>query len=412
MKILMLKDTYPPFGGGIGQACRSMAEALAARGHHIDVLTTTSVRGKADTRLAVLPLLEPFPPRPALARLFGYPRRQRHNRRVLSRLLRPGAYDLVMVWKFWEVSDSALHQVQRSGLPVIYYLHDEWMIPGRKGRWELFWSREPQRTDLRLLKGCLKITGTKALLERLLGRWFAGGPEPPDPESAVFVSRSCVEEYRDAGLPLADPVVIPNGIDLRHFHPRKQGRNAGRVRLLFVGRIQPLKGLHVLIEALSGDLGHCRTPWTLDVVGPVEDVAYAEEVTASAHSAGLSDRIAFLGPIAHDDLAQCYRDHDILVFPSIGTERFPLVIVEAMASGLPIVTTLTGGQDDFLVDAKNCLVFRPGDAQHLAQRLRLLLDDTGLRTDIASAGAETVRTRLSLEETCSQMEEFLATRLR
>jgi glycosyltransferase involved in cell wall biosynthesis len=147
-------------------------------------------------------------------------------------------------------------------------------------------------------------------------------------------------------------------------------------------------------------------------VGPVEDVPYAQELTASVHSSGLSDRITFRGPIAHDDLPQCYREHDILVFPSIGIERFPLVIVEAMASGLPIVTTLTGGQSDFLVDEKNCLVFRPGDAQHLAQRLRLLLDDIGLRADIASAGAETVRTRLSLEQTCSQMEEFLTARLR
>jgi glycosyltransferase involved in cell wall biosynthesis len=106
-------------------------------------------------------------------------------------------------------------------------------------------------------------------------------------------------------------------------------------------------------------------------------------------------------------MPQRYRDHDVLVFPSVGTERFPLVILEAMASGLAVVTTLTGGHDEFLKDGYNCLVCRTGDARHLSEQLRTLARDSGLRARIAAAGMMTVRQNFDLGQNRISMETFL-----
>jgi glycosyltransferase involved in cell wall biosynthesis len=410
MNLLMLQDLYPPAVGGFGQACCTMAGALASRGHRVDVLTTRGIPARPDDQPAVLPLLEPYRHRPVRSRLLGYHRRHRTNRRSLMNLLQQRQYDLVVVWKLWEVPDSLLLSLQQSEARLAYYLHDGWMIPGRRGRWDTFWGHQPDRSDLRLAKAALTAARAKPLLERLLYRWLEGGPQLPRGTQAAFVSRSCADEYRQAGVALENPVIIPNGIDLGRFHPNAMPRVPGPFRLLFAGRIGREKGVHVLIEALA-QLDRASPAWTLDIVGPIEEEAYATELRDRARASGISEQVHFAGALPHDELPACYRDHDVLVFPSVGIERFPLVIVEAMACGLPVVTTFTGGQDELLTDGQDCLAARAADPKHLATLLSRLLGDDSFRRNLGAAGLETVRRKLSLDESCDQMESFLTAQL-
>jgi glycosyltransferase involved in cell wall biosynthesis len=407
MNILMLQDTYPPHVGGCAQACRNMAEGLANLGHRVTVLTSGLVGEQPRPGPPVLAQLKVTPSRPILVRLCGYLHRKQHNLRALRRTLRETDYDIIVVWSLWRVSDAVVLAARNSGMPLVYYLHDGWLIPGRKGRWEQFWGRRAGRVELRVIKWLLRYAGIKRALELLLDQWFGKGPPGPAGACAAFVSRSCRKEYLEAGFPVDEATIIYNGIDLARFRP-PCARPAGKgLRLLYVGRIDPFKGVHILVEAAANLLQESPNAYHLSLAGPVHDRPYLKRIVDIVESAGISHTVTFLGPLENEDMPQRYRDHDVLVFPSVGTERFPLVILEAMASGLAVVTTLTGGHDEFLKDGYNCLVCRTGDARHLSEQLRTLARDSGLRARIAAAGMMTVRQNFDLGQNRISMETFL-----
>jgi glycosyltransferase involved in cell wall biosynthesis len=178
------------------------------------------------------------------------------------------------------------------------------------------------------------------------------------------------------------------------------------LRLLYMGRIVPSKGVHILLEALTKLCHEHQTPCHLDIVGPVES-AYRDELFLMARSRRILDHVSIYDSLPYDDVPQCYRDHDMLIFPSTGIERFPLVILEGMACGLPIVATLTGGHREFLKDEQNCLICQPGDPNDLANKITLLVKNRNFRERIARAGMKTVKEEFSLDQILNQMEIFL-----
>lgn|GEM_PF-4207357 len=404
----MLEHSYPPDVGGCAVACQSMAEGLANRGHSVAVVTSC-IEGAEDSPGAVRVLRElaATPARPVSRRLFGWAYRRWHNGQTLRRWIRELRPDLLMVWNLWRYSDQILIHAQNAGVPLVYYIHDGWLIPNRLARWRAFWTRRPERADLRLVKSMLIHLGIHTCVELLLSRWLRGGPTRPTAGEAVFVSESCRQEYIDAGFRVAGAPVVPNGIDLTVFHPAEGDRKPeSELRLLYMGRIEPLKGVEILVRALAS-LGAEVRPWRLDLVGPVEWPSYRERILADAYRAGVASRVRFLGPMNPKRTPDCYRSHNVLVFPSVGTERMPLVILEAMASGVPVVTTLTGGHASFLEDGRNCLVARAGDPAHLGAQLRRLMSDTTLRESLATAALDTVRQRFSAGRVQPHMEVLL-----
>ena len=162
----------------------------------------------------------------------------------------------------------------------------------------------------------------------------------------VAVSRN-LRNLAYATSPEAIIDVIPNGVDVGFFTPGPA--QAGG--LLFVGRLIERKGVHLLIEAVAGLAAGQPTP-TLTIVG---DGPERQRLEAMTRRLGLSDRIAFRGQLGREALAAAYRDAAILVLPAV-TDAMPNVVLEAMASGLAIVTTRTGGAE--LVQGNGVVVDR------------------------------------------------------
>jgi glycogen synthase len=162
----------------------------------------------------------------------------------------------------------------------------------------------------------------------------------------VAVSRN-LRNLAYATSPEAVIDVIPNGVDVDFFTPGPA--QAGGV--LFVGRLIERKGVHLLIEAVAGLAAGQPEP-TLTIVG---DGPERQRLEAMARRLGLSDRIAFRGQLGREALAAAYRDAAILVLPAV-TDAMPNVVLEAMASGLAIVTTRTGGAE--LVQGNGVVVDR------------------------------------------------------
>ena len=160
-------------------------------------------------------------------------------------------------------------------------------------------------------------------------------------------------------------VTIPNGVDTKRFRP---GRKTWKgTRVLYVGRLVERKGVEYLIRAF-GKLVREHSQATLTIVGGGKDERWLRQLVREQ---SLGGRVTFTGPVARDRIPAVYRRHDILVLPS-EQEALGNVVLEAMASGLAIVTTKTGAAE-FLQG--NGLLIRKRDVTDIARKLARLVDD-------------------------------------
>ena len=164
--------------------------------------------------------------------------------------------------------------------------------------------------------------------------------------------------------------------------------------LLFVGRIEPLKGIDTLIRALAtlrqnGAMDHeC---YSLAIIGgepdaPPEDMsAEMARLKTLCHELGLDDLVVFLGKRSQDTLPYYYSAAEILIMPS-HYESFGMVALEAMACGTPVVASQVGGLAFLVQDGITGYVVPGGDAEALAKTLEKLMRDPALREQIGKAG--------------------------
>ncbi len=203
--------------------------------------------------------------------------------------------------------------------------------------------------------------------------------------------------------------IVPFGIALERFgemgaaideRVRALGSGGSRPRVLFVGRFVYYKGLDVLIDAMAS----CRGELWLVGEGPLESTL-RQHVAAR----GIADRVRWLGRATDDDLPAIYRAADIFVLPSVATtETFGVVQIEAMASGLPIVSTnLPTGVPWVNRDGVSGLVVPPGDADALAQAIRRLEDDRSLRRRLGENAVARARLQFSRERMVARFKDVV-----
>ena len=174
--------------------------------------------------------------------------------------------------------------------------------------------------------------------------------------------------------------------------------------LLFVGRLRPYKGIPVLIDAIA------RTPGTLVLVGRGES---EEEIRRKVRREGLGGRVVFTGDVPQSDLRGYYEAADLFVLPSLDrSEAFGLAMVEAMHTGLPVISTRVGtGTSHVNLDGITGLEVPPGDAGSLASAIRWMLE----HPDAAKRMGEAARERslrfthaAMVDRTASLYQELLS----
>jgi glycosyltransferase involved in cell wall biosynthesis len=186
-------------------------------------------------------------------------------------------------------------------------------------------------------------------------------------QAVVAVSEDLAARARDLGADPGRVRVIPNGVDCEVFRPattRQPG--AGGWKLLYVGRFDPAKGVGVLLEALAR-LRQRRADVTLSLVGGNPATGAAEPFRRQAEALGLAGAVEFVDEVAWSELPLRLAQADVFVLPSF-SEGLPLVLVEAMACGLPIVATRCGGPEELVGPATGRLV-QPGAVAELAAAL-------------------------------------------
>ena len=410
-RILVINSLYPPLSlGGYSQACQRAVDGLRARGYDVLVLTSDyglerSSRQQHIWRELWYNLASPYQNLGRLGRL----RFELHNQGVLKRALHEWQPDVVFVWSMWGLGMALLLTIQRLGIPILYYVHDNWLADGYDNDpWLWHWRYVPASAVKRLGKRLLY----QLLVRPLLARVIPVKSEGLDLDHIAFISQFRKQECLTKGWPVAHARVIYNGIDPARFHPESDSPKDLGLQILFAGRLVPAKGPHIVLEALAELVTHSVAPAALTLAGsggaadPQHD-AYLRQLEAQANRPLLKGRVRFLGAVDPDRMPEVYREHNVFVFASSEREGFPLVLLEAMASGLAVVSTTVGGAAEILAPGHNCLTFSPGDAQGLAECLRQLLADPALRDRIAAAGLDTVRKHFAFSHMLDALEELI-----
>jgi D-inositol-3-phosphate glycosyltransferase len=189
--------------------------------------------------------------------------------------------------------------------------------------------------------------------------------------------------------------VVPCGVDLDLFAPMekeaargKLGLKPGERVILFVGRIEPLKGIDILISA-AAQLHEDENFVVLIVGGDERAAKQIEELTAHARRLDIDHHISWVGSVPHADLPLYYNAADVCVVPSY-YESFGLVAVEAMACGTPVVASRVGGLTSTIMDGETGYLIPWRCPEPFAERLELLLDNDELRASFGLAGREYV----------------------
>jgi glycosyltransferase involved in cell wall biosynthesis len=218
-------------------------------------------------------------------------------------------------------------------------------------------------------------------------------------ERVTAVYPGGVRSLQAIGIPHA--VYIPNGLDADPFRQRTKRSDAQAPDggVLFVGRLEAEKRVDLLISAISR-LRQDGMSVTLHVVG---EGGLRTALRALAEKLGLTDSIAFLGSVPRHRMPDVYRKAACLVLPSAG-EGFPLVLLEAWASGMPVVATRVGGLAELCQHEEDALLVPPDDVAAISEALRRVLTDRQLAKRLGAAG----RARVLAEFTWDRVTRLYA----
>jgi glycosyltransferase involved in cell wall biosynthesis len=191
---------------------------------------------------------------------------------------------------------------------------------------------------------------------------------------------------------------IPNGVEPRFFANRQYGMT-GKLRLLYAGTWLDQRGIFYIRDALR-HLAARRLAFTITFAGPGVP---AEEIL-QFFGPELSQEVIVRDTVPAERMQELYREHDIFVFPSL-LEGQPSVVLEAMASGMPVITTETCGMPDIIEDHFNGLLLPPADTTALEQAIERLANSQELRERLGRAAQESMRRR-TWEEAARAFEDL------
>jgi len=348
VNILHIYKDYYPVLGGIENHIQVLAEAQAAAGHRVTVLACdpgprTGVEGRNGVQIIKAGRIVTIASMPLSL-----------SQPIALARLRP---DLAHVHSPYPLGEAANWLLGRARATVVTHHSD---VVRQKG-----WLRLYSPLLRRVLRAADRIIATSP-------RYIETSPwlRP--------VQEKCI--------------VVPLGVDQRRFTPPAT-HAGGPPTLLFVGKLRYYKGLDTLLHGLVNLPGA-----HLDVVG---DGPMRSPWENLAVKLGVADRVRFLGGVDDAGLAERYRRAHLFVLPANArAEAFGTVLLEAMASGLPCITTELGTGTSWVVqDAVTGLVVPPRDQQALAQAIQSLLTDSARR----AAMGRVARARVEAEFTQERM---------
>jgi glycosyltransferase involved in cell wall biosynthesis len=402
MRILVVSNFYPPhFFGGYELGCRDVVERLLARGHDVNVLTSRygveSGEAAAEPRVQrLLSLSLALPGRPA-----DPPHSRFGDCAALFHALRRFSPQAIYFWNQSGLSPWLAEAARTAGIESVFFLSDTSFVSWRTGAFLRRWM-------LTQGGGAGLPHAMRAALSRT---WLVQGRPVLRGQPCHFASRFLWDHARASGIAFAQELslVAHWGIEPECFRFAEAAPlRWPPQRLLFAGQVIREKGVHTAIEALALLR---RLPgfqaMQLTVAGGSSQPDYEREMHALAERSTAAGAVHFLGKVARENLRGIYHAHDVLIFPSIWEEPFAITPLEAMASGLPVAGTLTGGSAELFEDGVTAVTFTAGDAGDCARSLARLCSNRELFDSIRRRGAERIAVRHTLDHMVDCIENGL-----
>jgi phosphatidylinositol alpha-mannosyltransferase len=364
LKIGIVTQSYYPFYGGVTEHVHHVALALERQGHAVTLITGGSGRDVPHSPLRVLrtgrTVLVPSNGARATVTLgFGL-------RRWLRRVLRAENFDLINC-QCALAPTLPLFAIKEAACPVVGTFH----------------SSAKSNIGYAIFRRTLRTYHA-----RLAGKIAVSEP-----------ARDFVREYFGG-----DYKIIPNGVDTERFSPRERPLERfddGAFNVLYVGRLEPRKGLSVLLNSFRGLWESEGERARLIIVGdgPLRrrlSQSVPDELRAAVH---------FEGRVSSELLPRYYASSRVLCSPATRSESFGIVLLEAMASGVPVIASDIPGYRTAVKNGVHGLLVEPGAPGALATALCLLARDESLRARMAAAGRSNAA-QYSWDRVASMIEDY------
>jgi glycosyltransferase involved in cell wall biosynthesis len=218
----------------------------------------------------------------------------------------------------------------------------------------------------------------------------------------IIISKYVEEHELSLGSPISSHTIIYDGVDLAKFVFNEKAKDQTK-KVAIVGNLHEYKGHKIFLEAAKIVGGKIKNIEFL-VVGNVVDQKYFSELKDYVKDNDLEGAVIFKGFIS--DVPGLLNTLDIFVHASTTPEPFGMVICEAMAASLPVVSTDIGGPKEIVTDQFDGLLIEPKNADVLAQPILMLLEDPNLRKTLGENARKTVENKFTAEKTASEIEKI------
>ncbi|MBT4209716.1 MAG: glycosyltransferase family 4 protein [Candidatus Komeilibacteria bacterium] len=378
MKIAEVTSTFPPYKAGMGNVAYYNAWSLTTLGHDVTVFTTKVKNGTSHTDEY------PFEVQ-RLGAWFKY-----GNAGILPQLFyKLPKYDIIH-----------LHYPFFGGAEIIYFLD--------------------KIKDLNLVVTYHMDVFGKGLMSKFF-EWHRNNVTPKILDRADKIIVTSYDYARSSAIKdrlIAEPekfVEIPIGVNQLLFKPRYRNKDIinqydlhGKKTILFVGALDKahyFKGINILIQAIKKI--KARDDYRVIIIGEGD---LKDSYQTMADSQGLGKKIIFAGFVPDDLLPKFYSIADMLVLPSIDqSEAFGIVSLEAMASGVPVITSDLPGVRSVVDKKKTGLLVKPGNVDNLSNMIEYLLDNPKVAKEYGKAGRAKVLANYTWDKVGHKLDHLIKT---
>lgn len=356
MKVLMLSPSYEPILGGTETVVKNLAINLNKIGVETDVMTFNMDRKwepkwswevrKGEFRIYRIPAFNPFRKTP-----------------------NPMGY----FFRFHVIPTPSFSKIAKEY--DILHFHDDvdLTFPSIS-----YFVRKPKVFHCHTLRITFNFYKKNVLCRKIFLR---------SSDVYLAVSKSVEKLARELGC--KDVKVLPNGVDTDKFVFSQDKEDN---LILFVGRFERRKGIHVLLNSLN----YLETSVNLVMIGPSSNDEYSKEILSQIEKENRrgKHRVEYLGSVYLNDLVKYYQKSSIFVCPSL-SEPFGIVNVEAMSCGTPVIASNIEGIRDIVEDGRNGILVPPNDPIKLAEAIEYLLENEDIRIRLGREGRKKVEREFS-----------------
>jgi glycosyltransferase involved in cell wall biosynthesis len=426
MKIALLTHHFPPnFTAGAEQYAYRIAQSLQQQGHDVPVVCIESVTEGSLTPASSVDRYHDL----IVHRLhfdiqqapdpFEWSFRHPELGKWVQDLMQRERPDIVHINSGYLLSGTVPEAAYELGLPTVLTLHDYWFVcplitllrtdgtvcaepvpPSRcvwcalsqKRRYRLLDQRLSSRLSNLFVALCewrpwAKLMRAQHQVEQVVERRAYLKQVFQKIDLVVSPSRFAMAKIAEYGLEARRMVHLPFGLDQSQLSATRRN-DTTPLRIGYLGQFAPHKGVHLLLDAFQRLNKQCNT-CELVLHGRISsETPYERKLLQRAQA---DPAIRFAGPYANTDVGQVLAPLDVIVVPSVWYENRPTVIVEAHATGTPVVATRLGGMAELIRHNENGLLFEPGSAAGLAEQLQRLIDEPTLLPSLRQ-GIEPVAT--------------------